>query len=597
MMTTRLGQLRSDLSRLRSTRQLIRQVSGLALLVQSLMLILVAAFLFDWLLDMSAAQRVILLSLMAAALVWSFRRFVRPWFGQTDDLVELALSVEQRQGIDSDLVSALQFERPEAHQWGSPQLESAVITQVVELSPSLNVFEGLSLDDFRKRLIRLAVAIVVPLSASACFPGYLDAFLNRIVLGAAAYPTDTEIVEVLVNGEVVIRGQDIVLTEIASPVGHPVVFNIRYAGETPAIDSRLIRIVSKDGDVSTEVQLTGTSSSIGQSLKDGTDAIAAPEKHSGKTDESAEPSTDADAFTLQGELPRLMSSVTFEALIGDARTPSVTINAIPLPIVETELTVTPPEYARNSQSSSGDHSVSQRALSVLEGSRVDLTIRSLNKPLELVQLQIDGREYRLVPNDDSRREWSLVVRGTVFQAVSEPIRYQITARDKQGLELESPIHGTIRLRTDQPPRLSISVRTRKIVASAQPPITWSASDDFGLSQVTARVQVSRSDGTAEESEVEVSTNAESTEPAVALRGVWPLDLSAMELVKGDELKVTFAATDFRGEAAPATSYSEPIMLQVTDRQGILSGLLETDEESARQLDAIIRRELGIGESK
>ena len=46
---------------------------------------------------------------MAAVMVWSVRKYVKPWFGQTDDLIELALNVEQRHGLDNDLVSALQF--------------------------------------------------------------------------------------------------------------------------------------------------------------------------------------------------------------------------------------------------------------------------------------------------------------------------------------------------------------------------------------------------------------------------------------------------------------------------------------------------------
>jgi hypothetical protein len=36
---------------------------------------------------------------------------------------------------------------------------------------------------------------------------------------------------------------------------------------------------------------------------------------------------------------------------------------------------------------------------------------------------------------------------------------------------------------------------------------------------------------------------------------------------------------------------------VTDVQGFLAGMVEADEQSARRLDAIIQRQLGIGESK
>jgi hypothetical protein len=576
-MSTQLGQLRSELTRLRNTRQMVRGISGLSLLLQSAVLILVGGFLLDWLLDMSTAQRCILLALMGVVLVWSFRRFVKPWFGQNDDLIELALDVEQRHGLDNDLVSAIQFERPEAASWGSTQLESAVITQVAELTPDLKVFEGLSFADFKRRMIILTVAVAVPTLASGLFPGYFHAYLNRMLLGSSQYPTATLITEVLINGQPVIDENGRVTEEVTSPFGHPLTFQVRSAGETPAATARNIHVQSLDGAVSTDVRLSQNSS----------------QKESDSTSETVASDT---PLILTGELPRLIDSVTIQVFVGDARSPKITIQATPLPVVEPKLSVTPPEYVR-AVIAPTDAAESKRALSVVEGSRIDLTVRSLNKPLEMVALTIGESDYRLTPKDAEKREWTLDVSGTEFADVSETLRYQIQATDAQGLQLENPIHGTIRLRTDQPPRLAIAARTRNVVATAKPPIIWSASDDFGLSRVFARIQVARMDGEVSETEVEVASKPERGAPQTSLRGTYPLDLSSLKLVKGDELKVTFAAYDYRGDGEPAISYSEPIQFQLTDRQGILSGLLETDEESARQLDAIIRRELGIGDSK
>tara|TARA_R110002072_G_scaffold155657_2_gene306006 strand:+ start:13972 stop:15714 length:1743 start_codon:yes stop_codon:yes gene_type:complete len=580
-MSTQLGRLRSDLIRLRNTQQTIRGISGLSLLLQSALLILVGGFLLDWLLDMSMAQRCILLTLMAVVLSWSFHRFVKPWFGQNEDLIELALDVEQRHGLDNDLVSALQFERPEAASWGSTQLESAVITQVAELAPQLKVFDGISFAEFKRRMIILAVTVALPTIASGFFPGYFYAYLNRMLLGSAQYPTAAQIVEVVVNGQTVINENGQVTAELTSPFGHPLSFQVRLAGETASLTTRGIHVQSLDGAVSTEVRL---------SPNDATDREAA-----GGDAPTSDILPDTPSV-LAGELPRLMDSVTIQVFAGDARSSKITVHATPLPVVEPELSVTPPEYVR-AVIGRPDASESKLALSVVEGSRIDLTVRSLNKPLEMVELTIGESNYRLTPKDTEKREWTLDVSGTEFRNVSETLRYQIQATDAQGLQLENPIHGTIRLRTDQPPRLAISARTRAVVATAQPPITWSASDDFGLSRVFARIQVARADGDISETEVEVAASPDSGAPQTSLRGTHPLDLSSLKLVKGDELKVTFAAYDYRGDAEPAISYSEPIQLQLTDRQGILSGLLETDEESARQLDAIIRRELGIGDSK
>lgn len=580
-MSTQLGQLRSELTRLRNTRQMVRGISGLSLLLQSALLVLVGGFLADWLLDMSTAQRCILLTLMAVILVCSVRKFVKPWFGQTDDLIELALNVEQQHGLDNDLVSALQFEQPEAATWGSAQLESAVITQTAELTPQLKVFEGLSIHDFKRRMIILAIVVALPTLASGLFPGYFYAYLNRMFLGSSQYPTATQIVHVLVNGQSVIDEHGQTTSEITSPFGHPLKFEVRFAGETPSVTSRSVHVQSLDQSIATDVRLSPLNASDQSSEK------TAPQPGTADSDTSS---------VLIGELPRLMNSVTIQAFVGDARSPKITIHATPLPVVTPELSVTPPEYVRE-VTTPKEPSESNRALSVIEGSRVDLTIRSLNKPLEMVSITIGDSDYRLTPKDAEKRQWTLDVANTEFAEVSETIRYQIQATDHEGLQLENPIHGTIRLRTDQPPRLAISARTRNVVATAQPPIIWSASDDFGLSRVIARIQVARADGEVSETEVEVAASPKENARQTSLRGTYPLDLSSMKLVKGDELKVTFAAYDYRGDAEPAVSYSEPIQLQLTDRQGILSGLLETDEESARQLDAIIRRELGIGDSK
>jgi hypothetical protein len=69
------------------------------------------------------------------------------------------------------------------------------------------------------------------------------------------------------------------------------------------------------------------------------------------------------------------------------------------------------------------------------------------------------------------------------------------------------------------------------------------------------------------------------------------------LTKGDEVHVTLEAIDFRGANAGQSARSEPIILRVTDESGVLAGLSEADERSARQLDAIIQRQLGIGDGK
>lgn len=557
-MSSRLGHLRTQLARLQRIRQSIRLVTAASVLLKSLVVILVFAFLADWSLTMTVPQRVVLLGLTVAALIWSLRRLILPRLRQSEGLVDLALQVERQHGIDSDLVSALQFERPEAAAWGSPQLEQVVVAQVADRSSQIDVMAGLPVGDLKRRLATCAVIVVLAASAVLLAPGHVFAFLQRLLLSDVSYPTRTVLDEIIVNGRPV-------TADVRSPAGHPVEFVVRASGDLPVHGTGRIRVVSVDGRVATEV------------------ALNVREGRSGE---------------FGGELSRLTESVTFQVFLGDARSRSMRIDAVPLPLVELQLDVQPPVYAASVLALDGEPAggaVARRQISVLPGSRVGISLRSLNKPLAEAVLQVDDARYLLQPQDSDGRHWQLDVTGTPFESIDGPLQYRLQATDRQGLSLENPLHGTVRLRADQSPRVSLSARTRRVIPTAQLPLTWSASDDFGLSRVTAQIQVLRPDGEVTETEIPI---LQADDPAVrSLRDTFRLDMAALQVTRGDEVRVTLTATDFRGDAEPQQSFSESVLLHVTDRQGILSGLLETDEDSAQQLDAIIRRELGIGETR
>ena len=81
------------------------------------------------------------------------------------------------------------------------------------------------------------------------------------------------------------------------------------------------------------------------------------------------------------------------------------------------------------------------------------------------------------------------------------------------------------------------------------------------------------------------------------KGTYKLDLASLKLAKGDQVRLTLEVTDYRGATPGQSAVSEPLVLHVTDESGVLAAISESDERSARQLDAIIKRQLGIGESK
>ena len=81
---------------------------------------LAGVFALDWCFqrNIDLLQRLLLLGLAAAGVIWAFVRFALPWLGKREDDTDMALLVQRQAGIDSDLVAALQFESADAAQLG-----------------------------------------------------------------------------------------------------------------------------------------------------------------------------------------------------------------------------------------------------------------------------------------------------------------------------------------------------------------------------------------------------------------------------------------------------------------------------------------------
>ncbi len=187
----------------------------------------------DYSLLLTRSQRVVLLLGIAAAVVWAARRFAWPWFGHRETELDMALLVEREQKIDSDLVAALQFETPAARNWGSPRLETAVVDYVAEFGKSWNVFDGFPRRDVSRRMTLLFGSVLALGLFVALAPRYVAAFLDRLMLGAAHYPTATEIERVLVNGREIdaLPGH---MGRVKTPYGEPLKIVVETSGERPA---------------------------------------------------------------------------------------------------------------------------------------------------------------------------------------------------------------------------------------------------------------------------------------------------------------------------------------------------------------------------
>jgi hypothetical protein len=197
--------------------------------------------------------------------------------------------------------------------------------------------------------------------------------------------------------------------------------------------------------------------------------------------------------------------------------------------------------------------------------------------------------------------------GSPLHEIRQPVRYAIQVKDEDGLGLDQPIEGYIRIRADRPPRIAPpDLVTALVMPKAKPTVDFSVSDDYGLSRVAVKVQVVRKVPLSMEEPDEMQDQVDHVtrdmivvdpkeQPKRALSGRYALVLESFQLSPGDELKVTLEAFDYRGDFPPDSSISEPLVLKVTDVQGILLGMRNTDERSAQSLDNII--EISSGDTK
>jgi len=552
----RLQGLRTRLRQLRHWRAAIRWGNALAVLVIALLSFWAIAFLLDWTFHFDRWLRAVVLVGWGAALSAVVHRWLWPWLKVRESLSEVALSVERAHDIDSDLVAALEFEEQHSLAWGSPRLTAAVVNYVADFSESLDVYRGFQYAGLPQRAGCAAGGLLLGVVLVLSCPQETRAFWNRFWLGTARYPTHTVITELLINGDVVPVHHAVVL-RLALPQGQPLNLAVKLAGIRPTQVTAQVR-----GLVSGErAQWVLTA--------------------------------DADNH-YRWQVSQLREAMILTVRAGDAESDRVQVDVVPLPVVDLAWTVTLPEYARTSESKT----VSQgtRGLSALQGSKIDLNVVGLNKRLKSVELQLGEQRHSLkVDRTTNPPTWSLPP-DTALAALAAPHSYQLFVTDLDGLSPQPPILGEIRLMADRVPRVAVAVVSRKVLPTATPVLTFGVTDDFGIRSIAAQIVVVPMQGEQVmlRETIWPGTQALSAAPTVTVRGEYALSLTSLRLEKGDEVRVTLVAEDERGTFPSHSGFSEPLIFEVTDRNGILESLLEIDQQSAKQLDEIIERELGIG---
>lgn len=548
---TRLEPFAFELDRAARRRLAARWAIAAAQIALGVLAAAACLFLLDWLFDLEPLPRLAALVMAISLVVACTAAWCRPIVGRRERPIELALELQRQQHIDSDLVAALEFDRRGAPVGASPQLAGALVDYVAEYASHVNVGQALPPRSLRRPAAALFAGSGIVLLAAIVFPSHLRAFAGRLLLRPVHYPVKTHIEQVQINRTpLALDGWS-----VRSPFGRPCRFELRASGELPENASVELRAPS-DGSC-TRIVLSAVADTPG---------------------------------TYVGRLPRLVESVGCQFFAGDDWTEPGRLEAIALPVVNVSLDVVPPAYV--AAQSSTDAQTGSRQVSVVEGTRVGLQIECANKPLERAMVMIGEQTYPLLPADSARRRWRLDAAGTPLASVVEPLHYRMQVVDADGLELAEPIDGFIRLKSDRPPRVTAALVTQYVLPTGKPHITYGAVDDYGIAELRLSVQHLHEDGSTSERLLPIEAAAA---PQKVYQGRYLLDLSKLDLVKGDQLKLLFEARDHRGDRPGQWSIGEPLVLHVTDERGVLAAMAETDQRSARQLELIIQRQLGIGD--
>ncbi|HEY1067188.1 MAG TPA: hypothetical protein VGE52_13800 [Pirellulales bacterium] len=566
---TRLDQLRRKLQSLRAARSRVRWTAALAGWLLATLACLAVVFLLDWSFTLDRYQRIGLEAVALGVIVWSAARCFGPALATRESLLDMALLVEKIHKIDSDLVGAIQFEdarkQSDSRHWGSNELREAVVGYVSEWK-DLDVYKGHTAQPATRRLIPLVGSVAVVVGLAVLYPTYAEVFFQRLLLSDRHYPTRTEIAAVSINGKPV--SWEVGAAAPKSPYGRVVKFAVTAQGEVP--ESGYLQVVSEQGGRPAVIPLTLASA-------------GAPEATSGT----------AGQKVLLGELARLVEPVEYQVFLGDAWTDPAALEVVPLPTLDVALTPHAPPYAALAVTPE-DAPPGSRNIAVVEGSRIDAAVSS-SKPLAQCTAVVGKETFALVKTDADGKAWSFDAKTSPFADVREAVRFEIQAEDVDGLTLEQPILGYIRIKADREPRVTTAMITRVVLPTAKPSLGYGAIDDYGLAKLRLHREIVHEGREPREDVIEIPVDAK--HPKLLKQDKYSVDLASLGLEKGDQVRIVLEAVDFRGDREGKSSFSEPLVLQVTDQRGVLEALDEGLERSAEHLDAIIMRQLGIGESR
>ena len=540
-----LTTLRRKLMTLRAYESSVRLAAAVLGLGVALSWSLWAVFGADFLLQLTAPRRVVVIALALLAMVAAYRKRCRPLLRPSLDREELALQVERRNQLSNDLIAALQFDRPGAAAviGGSDQLRHAVVRRGSEIGNAVDVFAGVSAAPLPLRAALMGATLIATIGLVYFYPGHARAFANRLLLGGEHYPSRTRIESIWIRDDLVLgAAQRLRPREARCPQGGAIEMVLVASGA--AADSAKLRMTresrsttltaapaSSQGRLARLREAVGLLEAVRQAPLGKAEALAVEDlllaaalaradcgPAARVLDQAASALPARQQETAIRRAVALLDDVLqhgatalpvqqvffiqlpsaepfdYQVFLGDAWTEPARVSLKELPVVELLVEDTPPPYARQLRRSA---SGSPRQLRVLEGSRVDLSVVSATgKRLEdvAVVLTPEGESpvrRQLTSTGGDGVRWRLEGEPTCLTSVSQPVHYEVHVVDVDQMRPPSPLRGRIFVRPDQPPRGSAEVVHRVVLPTATPQVEVQAADDFAIGEMRLHLRVER----------------------------------------------------------------------------------------------------------
>lgn len=492
-----LMEINQDLDQVRRTIKRLFFIDGLSRVIIYMVCFAMVTYLIDWLVpDLPRGVRLFLLGAWIISSGYIISRYlIYPMrFRIKDD--DIALCVERfYPNLKDRLISTVQLSRSigQEPRFNSPELIQTLINETGQEVQALN-FNQIIDSTFQKKLLAAMCGIlIIVLSYMSFYPQYTGIWFNRILGGPARWPKTTSLSLVL-EKEVIAKGQDVTVQVIAEK-GSPKRVHLYYEFET---------------------------GEKGSMVKSG--------KH-----------------TFNFDFLRVYDSFSVKAQGGDDETATRTITVLPPPRIEKILLwYEYPEYTKQAATELGQPEIGG-AIKAPIGTRVSFEAFS-NIPLESVQLIVGERtnpdKIANLPIEPDILKELKKIKGE-FTVLGDG-EYLLRLKAKNGLSNIESIRYSIKAVMDNAPVVKV-LEPRKdnkyVTPIAEVPLRILTTDDYGIKGLELNYKVTTREKVEEHKMafVRAHNNADYDSPRIETH--YNFEVGALEVKEGDVIKYWVEARD------------------------------------------------------